>query len=136
MRVLILSYLKKDSKKHSEILKKLEGASVSKGNQVEIRKGDVDLDQVRFPMYEYIAVVTPSSALFGAKVPEKLIEALATCGNVSGKKGCALVVKSGFSSQKMCRSVMKEMEKQGMVVDYFDVIESVDHAAYVGKKIG
>ncbi|MEE0999330.1 MAG: hypothetical protein UIH41_06695, partial [Treponemataceae bacterium] len=63
-------------------------------------------------------------------------EVLATCGNVSGKKGCALIVKSGLFSQKFCNSVMKKMEKEGMKIDYFDVINNVDHAAHVGKKIG
>ena len=91
MRVLILSYLNKDNNKHKEILKKLEQACVAKGNQVEVKPGDRDLDQVRFPMYEYIAIVVPAAPVFGAKVPEKLPLAMATCGTVSGKKGCALV---------------------------------------------
>ena len=46
------------------------------------------------------------------------------------------MVKSGLFSGKMCRLTMHAMEKEGMVVDYFDIIESADHAAFVGKKIG
>jgi hypothetical protein len=31
---------------------------------------------------------------------------------------------------------MSGMERQGISLDYFDVVENPDHAAYVGKKIG
>ena len=87
-------------------------------------------------MYEYIAVVVPANPLSGKKVPDLVSEVLSTCGPVSGKKGCALVVKSGLFSNKFCRFLMRKMEKEGMMIDYFEVINNVDHANYVGKKIG
>ena len=31
---------------------------------------------------------------------------------------------------------VRKMEKEGMMIDYFEVINNVDHANYVGKKIG
>ena len=39
-------------------------------------------------------------------------------------------------SWKTCSNLMAAMEKQGVFLDYFDVVENPDHAAYVGKKIG
>ena len=69
-------------------------------------------------------------------MPEKFDEILDNCGNLTSKKGCALVVKSGFSSWKTCKNLMKAMEKQGVLLDYFEVVDNPDHAAYVGKKIG
>lgn len=136
MRILLLSYLKADNRKQSDILKKLEQTAAACGHQVDVKSGEKDTEELHLIIYDYIAVVVPASPLFGAKVPAKLPEVLSHCGNVSGKKGAALVVKSGFSSAKMCHAVMKAMEKEGMFVDYFEVIESVDHATAVGRKIG
>jgi hypothetical protein len=136
MRTLILSFLKKDSEKHQKILKKLEAAAVAKGQIVDVKDAKLDRENLHLVMYEYIAIVVPAHPFSSKKVPELLPEVLATCGNVSGKKGCALIVKSGLFSQKFCNSVMKKMEKEGMKIDYFDVINNVDHAAHVGKKIG
>ena len=136
MRILLLSYLKSDNRKQSEILKKLEQTAIASGHQVDVRSGEKDTEDLHLIVYDYIAVIVPASPLFGAKVPVKLPEVLSQCGNVSGKKGAALVVKKGFSSAKMCHVVMKAMEKEGMFVDYFEVVESVDHATSVGRKIG
>lgn len=136
MRILLLSYLKSDNRKHSEILKKLEQTVSSCGHQIDVKSGEKDTENLHLIIYDYIAVIVPASPLFGAKVPAKLPEVLSHCGNVSGKKGAALVVKSGFSSAKMSHVVMKAMEKEGMFVDYFEVVESADHATAVGRKIG
>lgn len=136
MRILLLSYLKSDNKKQSAILKTLEQTAQTGGHQVDVKSGEKDTENLHLIVYDYIAVIVPASPLFGAKVPAKLPEVLSQCGNVSGKKGAALVVKSGFSSAKMCHVVMKAMEKEGMFVDYFDVVENADHAVAVGRKIG
>lgn len=135
MRVLILHFLKKNNNKHTEILKKLEQGASGKGHQVTVMNYS-DAQNMHFAMYEYVAIVVNSASVFTGKAPEKLPEVMASCGPASGIKGCALVVKSGFLSQKLCRNTMRVMEKEGMVLDYFDVIESVDHATAVGKKIG
>lgn len=135
MRVLILHFLSVRNEKHAGVLKKLEQAAAAAGHQVTVC-GEKDTVNLHTAMYEYIAVVTAPSGFIGAKLPEKLPEILSTHGSVSGKKGCALVVKGGLFSGKMCRLTMHAMEKEGMVVDYFDIIESADHATYVGKKIG
>ncbi len=136
MRVLILSFLNNENENHKRILSALEKASVERGNQVDVKNGNLESDTIRTTGYEYIAVVVQASPLFGAKVPEKLPFIMSQCGSVSGKKGCALVVKRGFQSEKMCRAVMYNMEKEGMKLDYFDVILNADHAPSVGRKIG
>ncbi|MCQ2981868.1 MAG: hypothetical protein MJ178_03845 [Treponemataceae bacterium] len=136
MRVLILSFLSNDNETHKKILGELDKACTAKGNQVDIKNGNLESDTLRTTGYDYIAVVVQASPLFGAKVPEKLPFIMAQCGTVTGKKGCALVVKRGFSSEKMCTKVMYYMEKEGMKLDYFDVILNADHAPSVGRKIG
>ena len=93
MRTLILSFLKKDSTRHQQILKKLEAAAVTKGHIVDVKDARLDRETLRLTMYEYIAIVVPANPFSGKKVPTSLPEILSTCGNVSGKKGCALVEK-------------------------------------------
>lgn len=135
MKVLILHFLSMHNQKHSDVLKNLEKAALDAGREVTVCS-QKDAVNLHMAMYEYIAVVVPASPLFGAKLPEKLPEILSTHGSVSGKKGCVLVVKSGLSSGKMCRITMHALEKEGMVVDYFDIIENAAHASHAGKKIG
>jgi len=135
MRVLILHFLTGNNKKHTEILKKLEQVAIANGHDVTVCN-DKDAINLHMAMFEYIAVLTAASSFIGAKLPSKLPEILSSHGILAGKKGCALVAKYGLSSAKMCRITMRAMEKEGMVLDYFEVIENVGHAAYVGKKIG
>lgn len=136
MRTLILSFCKNDNSKCTQIIKKLESCAVAKGHQVDVKNAKLDKETLRLTMYEYIAVVVPAHPFSGKKVPELLTEVLSTCGTVTGKKSCALVIKSGLFSEKFCRAVMRKMEKEGMFIDYFEIIKSPDHAAYVGKQIG
>ena len=71
------------------------------------------------------------------RIPVKKLEELfASCGSAAGKKGCALVLKFGLSSNKMCNVLMDQLERQGMKLDYFEVIENAEHSVAVGKKIG
>ena len=135
MRILLLHFLSTQNQRHTAVLKKIEQTVGASGNQCTLCS-EKDSINLHMGMFEYIAVIVPASPLFGAKVPEKLPEILSTHGSVNGKKGCVLVVKSGFSSAKMCRVTMHAMEKEGMVIDYFDIIESADHASYSAKKIG
>lgn len=137
MRTLMLHFFDTKDAKQAEILKNLVKGAESNGNQVDVFSAILDArDNLHLSFYEYIAVAVTSPKLIGAKLPRRLGEILASCGTVSGKKGCAVVIKSGLSSTKMAHVVMKELEKQGMVLDYFDVILNVEHSVAVGKKIG
>ncbi len=135
MRILILHFLSERNRKHSDILKNLEKSAVANGHTVAICN-DKDSINVHMAMYDYVTVVTVTAGIIGAKLPEKMSEILSTHGSLTGKKGCALVVKNGFSSNKMSRITMHAMEKEGMVIDYFDIIDSPGYAAHVGKKLG
>ena len=131
MNILLLHFLSAQNQKHADILKKLEQTVTAAGHSVTVCS-EKDSINLHMGLFEYITVIVPASPLFGAKLPE----ILSTHGSVSGKKGCVLVIKSGLSSGKMCRITMHALEKEGIVVDYFDIIESADHAAHTGKKIG
>ena len=137
MRVALVHFLSPvKNSNHKGILQKLENAVINKGYQIDIFNARTDYSTMRLTGYDYISIIVPSSSLFGSNLPEKFDEILDNCGNLTSKKGCALVVKSGFSSWKTCKNLMKAMEKQGMLLDYFEVVDNPDHAAYVGKKIG
>ncbi len=135
MRILILHFLSDRNAKHSQIIKNLEQSAISKGHTVTICN-EKDSTNLHMAMHDYISVVTVPAGLIGAKLPEKMSEILSTHGSLAGKKGCALVVKSGFSSNKMSKLTMRAMEKEGMVIDYFDIIDTPGYATHVGKKLG
>lgn len=136
MRIAILHFLNDESKSHQEILKKLERAALGKGHEVSLFSSKKDAHDLRLAIYDYITLIIPSSPLFGSKIPEKVSELLSSCGTIVGKKGAALVLQSGFSSNKTVRNLMRAMEKEGLKLDYFDLVKNADHANYVGKKLG
>ncbi len=136
MRIVLLHFLDIENKKYSDILKKLADTASKNGHQIDVVNGMTETDSFRITPYDYAAVVCAGTGFFSGKIPSQVAEVLAVCGTASGKKGCALIVKGGLAPQKTCRNLMHVMEKEGMLLDYFDIIESPDHAAYVGKKIG
>lgn len=137
MRTLLLHFFDSSNHKHAAILQNLSKGAESNGNEVTVFDASHDsIDSLHLAFYEYIAVAVTSPQFIGAKVPKKLLDILASAGSVDGKKGCVVVIKSGLSSNKMAHVIMKELESHGMVLDYFDVIENVDHSVAVGKKIG
>ncbi len=135
MRILILHFLQERNKKHSDILKNLEKSAIANEHTVTVCN-EKDSINLHMAMFDYIAVVTVPTSIIGAKLPVKMSEILSNHGSLTGKKGCALVVKNGFSSNKMSRITMHAMEKEGMVIDYFDIIDTPGYATHVGKKLG
>jgi len=136
MRVALVSFCSRKDEKAVSVVKALESASAAQGHQVDVINGNEDLMNTRLTMYDYIAAIVKPRGLFGGKVAPRVPEFFATSGMISGKKGCALVLKSGFSSEKTCRSLMKALEGEGVKLDYFEVVRDNEHARYVGKKIG
>jgi hypothetical protein len=136
MRVALISFCPSQDDKASKIIKTLQSVSTGEGNQVDLINGFEDLVNTRLTMYDYVAAVVKPKGFIGAKVNPRVSQFLATSGNVSGKKGCALVIKSGLSSEKTCRNLMRAMESEGVKLDYFEVVRDDEHARYAGKKIG
>ena len=93
-------------------------------------------DGMRLPGYEYIVVVSEPASFFSAKIPEVLPKILSAGSSVSGKKSAAFVKKSGLRSDKTLNNVMKAMEKEGMVVNWCDILFNAPHAEAMGKRIG
>ncbi len=136
MRVALITFVPLRDSKLSSAVKKLQASASEGGNQVDLLNGLEDLTNTRLTMYDYIACVARPAGLIGGKIMPRVAEYLGTSGSISGKKGCALILKSGLSSDKACRTLMKAMEAEGVKLDYFDVVRDADHAAWVGRKIG
>ena len=91
---------------------------------------------MRLPGYEYIAAVTESISAFSAKIPEALPKILASASSLSGKKSAAFVKKGGFRTGRTLINAMRAMEKEGMIINWSDVLLNVNHAQAIGKQIG
>jgi len=105
------------------------------GHRVDVVDAWTD-DGMRLPGYEYIVVVTEPASFFSAKVSEMLHKLLAAGSGVSGRKGAAFVKKSGLRSGKTLINVMNAMEKEGMVINWGDLLFNAPHAEAMGKRIG
>jgi len=106
----------------------------SMGHTVDILDAWTD-DGMRLPGCEYIAIATESLSFFSAKIPEVIPKILASRG-IGGKKSAAFVKKSGLRSGKTLFNLMTAMEKEGMMVNWSEILLNVPHAEAMGKRIG
>lgn len=136
MRVALVSFLSPSDASARAITGKLEAGSVSRGNVVAMINGFEDPSSAHLAIYDYVAVVICPTGFIGGKVPETVRNFLRQAGGVSGKKGCAIVLRRGLSSGKTCKNLMRILEAEGMRLDYSDIVRDADHALLVGTKIG
>ena len=93
-------------------------------------------DGFRLPGYEYIAVVAEPLSLFSGKIPEAVAKVLSAGSGLVGKKSAAFVKKIGLFSGRALGNLMRAMEKEGMMINWTDILISVPHAEAMGKRIG
>jgi hypothetical protein len=93
-------------------------------------------DGFRLPGYEYIAVVSEAVSLFSGKIPEALPKLLAGGSGLVGKKSAAFVKKGGLFTGRALVNLMRAMEKEGMLVNWSDILLGPSHAEAMGKRIG
>jgi hypothetical protein len=93
-------------------------------------------DGYRLPGYEYIAVCAEALSLFGGKMPEALPKLLAAGSGIGGKKSAAFLRKTGPFTGKALVNLMKAMEKEGLIINWSEVILNPLHAEALGKRIG
>jgi hypothetical protein len=91
---------------------------------------------IRLPSYEYIVVVAEPASFFSAKIPEVVPKVLSAGSGLGGRKSAAFVKKSGLRSNRTLTNVMNAMEKEGMVVNWGDILFNAPHAEAMGKRIG
>jgi len=93
-------------------------------------------DGYRLPGYEYIAIAAEPISFLSGKIPEKISKILAAGSTLVGKKSAAFVKKTGLFSNRALANLMKAMEKEGMRINWSDILLNGPHAEALGKKIG
>ncbi|GMO69512.1 MAG: hypothetical protein Ta2A_17550 [Treponemataceae bacterium] len=138
MKIAILYFFSNadSSSKNGAIVKKLTQKLQEASHSVEPVCAFNRDSNFRLTPYDYVAVVMPCQGIFNGKAHKDTAKVLGELGSLGGKKSAALIIKSGFMPWKACTSLMRIMESEGMLIDYSDVVLSVDHAAYVSKKLG
>jgi hypothetical protein len=119
-----------------EYVKSLARGMESMGHRVDVLDAWTE-DGFRLPGYEYIAVCAEASSSWGGKMPEALSRILAAGSSLGGKKSAAFIKKKGpLFVNKTLSNCMKAMEKEGMLVNWSDIILNAPHAEALGKRIG
>ncbi|MGL4983064.1 MAG: hypothetical protein ACRC4W_09510 [Treponemataceae bacterium] len=136
MKILLLHFLDTKNQTHKDILLGFEQAVKNKGNEINIFDGNDSSQNFHPALFDYISIVVPAAPIWGAKLPKKLTDFLSTTTALNGKKGCSFVIRAGLTSGKMSKTLMAAMERQGVLLDYFDIIKSAKHARISGEKIG
>ena len=134
MRIAVVSAPRR--KGIPEYIKSLAKGMEAMGHRVDIIDAWTE-DGMRLPGYEYIAVCAESTGLWGGKVPDILSRVLGAGSGLVGKKSAAFVRKTGpIFITKTLWNVMKAMEKEGMKVNWSEIILNPSHAEALGKRIG
>lgn len=118
-----------------DYVKSLAKGMEAMGHRVDIMDAWTE-DGVRLPGYEYIAVAAEAASFFSGKIPDALPKVLSAASSLSGKKSAAFLKKGGLFNNKALSTIMRVMEKEGMVVNWSDILFNAPHAEAMGKRIG
>jgi hypothetical protein len=105
----------------------------SAGHRVDILDCRTE-DGRRLPGYDYVAVCAEPASPFRASMPEALGTMLAS-GRVGGKRSAAFLKKTGPFAAKALTGLMRSMEKEGMFVNWSEIIRSIPQAEALGKRM-
>ena len=119
-----------------EYVKSLARGMESLGHRVDIVDAWTE-DGFRLPGYEYIAVCAEAASSWGGKMPDALAKVLSSGSGLVGKKSAAFLKKTGpfFVNKALC-NLMKAMEKEGMLVNWSEILLNAPQAEALGKRIG
>ena len=124
----------KNRDKLLKLSKALSGGIESQGHQVQIIDGMTDIS-TKLTIFDYIAVGSEATSMFGGKLPVKVGSFLSGAGMLQGKRSFAFVIKSFFGSDRALARMMKMMEQEGMFLKYSDVLQSEEEAALIGQRL-
>ncbi|MDR3335092.1 MAG: hypothetical protein LBT13_09460 [Treponema sp.] len=132
MRIAIVS-VPASRKGIPDYVKSLQKGMESMGHRVDVIDAWTE-DGLRLPGYEYIVVNAEAISLFGGKMPEALPKILSS--SLVGKKSAAFLRKTGPFTTRALANLMRAMEKEGMLVNWSEIILNAPHAESLGKRIG
>jgi hypothetical protein len=94
-------------------------------------------DGFRLPGYEYVVICAEPVSFWGGKMPDVLPKVLGTGSGLVGKKSAAFLKKtSPIFINKALWNLMRAMEKEGMKVNWSEIILNAPQAEALGKRIG
>lgn len=133
MRVAVV-YFQSGNNEVKKIAESLVRGITANNHMVDLINGETDSDK-KLTGYEYILIGTSPISFFTGKISEKVRNFLNNSGMLSGKRSYAFIRKKGFGSSKALRNLMKEMEKEGMMLKVSDVLYSTVEAEAAGKRL-
>jgi len=108
----------------------------SMGHRVDVMDAWTE-DGFRLPGYEYIAVCAEAVSFWGGKMPDALSKILGSGSGLVGKKSAAFLKKTGpLFINKALSNLMRAMEKEGMLINWSEILFSAPQAEALGKRIG
>ena len=119
-----------------DYVKSLAKGMESMGHRVDILDAWTE-DGFRLPGYDYIAVCAEPVSLWGGKMPDALPKVLGFGSGLVGKKSGAFLKKTyPIFINKALWNLMKAMEKEGMLINWSEILLNPPHAEALGKRIG
>uniref|UniRef100_A0A7C3EFW7 Flavodoxin-like domain-containing protein n=1 Tax=Gracilinema caldarium TaxID=215591 RepID=A0A7C3EFW7_9SPIR len=134
MRIALV-YAQKKKGPVSDAIKALSKGMESMGHRIDLLDAWTD-DGIRLPGYEYIVIAAESTTLFGGRMPEALTKIFSNASSLVGKKSAAFLLKTTPWTTKAMTNLMRVMEKEGMFVNWSDIIVNSEQAEALGKRIG
>jgi hypothetical protein len=118
-----------------DYVKALADGMRSRGHLVDIIDAWTE-DGFRLPGYEYIAVAAEGHSFFSGKISEGVSRILCAGSSLGGKKSAAFIKKGGLFTGRRLARLMGVMEKEGMLINWSEVLLNVPHAEAMGRRIG
>ena len=134
MRIAVIS-APAQRKAPADYIRALAKGMESMGHRVDVIDAWTE-DGFRLPGYEYIAVAAEALSFFSGKIPEGISKVLSAGSGLVGKKSAAFIKKGGLFTGRALANLMRAMEKEGMMINWSEVLLNVPHAEAIGKRIG
>jgi hypothetical protein len=135
MRIAVVS-VTSQRREVPDYVKSLARGMESMGHRVDIIDAWTE-DGFRLPGYEYIAVCAEPVSAWGGKMPDALQKVLGAGSGLVGKRSAAFLKKKGpIFITKAIANLMRAMEKEGMLVNWSEILLNAQQAEALGKRIG
>lgn len=134
MNVCVIIFNKNGSRKLDETARSLAQGIEAGGHRVDLIDGLKEQGK-KISFYDYIAIGTDATGLFGGTIPQQVSEFLSGCGTVTGKRSFAFITKGGVRKHKTLKALMDRMEHEGMYLKFSEIIPNHQSALEIGKRL-
>jgi menaquinone-dependent protoporphyrinogen IX oxidase len=134
MRVAVIYIPQSQRDRLKDVAAALASGIEAQGHRVDLVDASTDVN-TKLTIYQYIAIGTEVTSMFGGKIPTAVGEYLKSSGLVSGKRSFAFVTKKAIGADKGLQRLMKQMEGEGMYLKFSQVLSSPAEATEIGKRL-